>query len=492
MTFWTPDHIRAAAAHANRARWIKRPDDPSRKIDGLSTDTRTLAADQAFLALRGPNHDAHDHLQQAIDRRAALLIIDNESALPGPGALPADLGVIAVDDTTDALATIAAAYRQTLTSTRVVAVAGSNGKTTTTWLIRHILASAGLRGTAPRNSFNNHIGVPLTVLSAAPSDHYLLVEIGTSAPGEVARLASIASPDIAVITSIAHEHLANLKDLPTIAREQASLLSRLRPGGFAVVTADAPELAPLIPNNDRVVTFGFSPGAHVRIVSTEPSPDPDNPALAFTTADRVTATIPILADYGALCAAAALTVARRFNVPADTASRAIATFTPPPMRLNISRLRTPVGEVTLINDAYNANPASVRAAMQTLDRSHAARPGAARRVAMLADMGDLGEASARAHADIALDIAPHCDSLVLLGDETRITRTELARTAPSLDLHHTNDHRRAARVLLDILGPEDTLLLKGSRSMRLEHVLEHLAHPAPVPPAPAPDPPPAG
>ena len=264
MNFWTSDTI---AAVCNGA-WLVPP--YASAFCGLSTDTRHIRPGQVFLALRGESHDAHRFLAQAAAAGAAALIIDNEAAF-FTAALPAHVGVLKVADTGTSLLSLAAAYRATLARTRVVAVCGSNGKTTTTRLIEQALRST-LRGTASIKSFNNAVGVPLTILRARPDDDFLICEVGTNAPGEIAQLAAVVRPDIAVITSIGREHLEGLHDLAGVAREESSVLRFLAPGGRAVVTADSADLAGLLrcagperPCPPAAITrFGLAPDSDLR------------------------------------------------------------------------------------------------------------------------------------------------------------------------------------------------------------------------------------
>ena len=204
MSFWTPENLRVVLA----GQWIRRPDVArTAALSGLSTDSRAIRSDQVFLALRGEKTDGHAYLASAAASGSPLLIVDDEAAVAAAsGTIGADVGVLKVADTGQALLKLAQAYRRTLDSTRVIAVGGSNGKTTTVRLIQSVL-SGTLRGTASQKSFNNAVGVPLTILSARKGDQFLICEVGTNAPGEIAPLASVVEPDIAVITSIGREHL---------------------------------------------------------------------------------------------------------------------------------------------------------------------------------------------------------------------------------------------------------------------------------------------
>jgi len=231
MSFFTPESIRAAVGGTYRARA-----QVVSLAGGVSIDTRTLRPGQIFAAFKGEKVDGHRYLHEAQKAGSTLAIVERGGELPGE--LPEGMTIIEVESTRAALGKLARAYRKALTSTRVIAVTGSNGKTTTVRLIDQVLATR-FRGSASIKSFNNDIGLPLTILAAKPTDQYVVCEAGMSSPGEIGYLAPIASPDIAVITSVGRAHLEKLGSQRAIAREKASLLQGLMPGGLGVVPADA-------------------------------------------------------------------------------------------------------------------------------------------------------------------------------------------------------------------------------------------------------------
>ena len=224
-------------------------DPPAISVGGVSTDSRSVAAGEVFFALTGERFDGHDFVAPALERGAAAAVVDQARAEALRDGLPAaaTARLIGVEDVLAALGRLAAYHRQQLSAT-VIAVGGSNGKTTTKSMIHHILAGRRTGRASPK-SFNNAIGVPLTLLSAEAADEYLVVEIGTNAPGEVAALAALARPNIAVITSIGEEHLEGLGDLSGVAAEECSLLNAMT-GGFAAVNVDWPGTRALLPERD--------------------------------------------------------------------------------------------------------------------------------------------------------------------------------------------------------------------------------------------------
>lgn len=530
MSFFTPDNLRASTAGV----WVHRvpeiqlpPDRPAdlplpplhAPMTGVSTDTRTLKPGNIYFALRGERFDGHAFLAQAAAAGASALVIDDESALTdeiaarasGRGRTQGDqpvtlngFGVLKVADTGKALLKFAQAYRLSLTRTRVIAVCGSNGKTTTTRLIEHLLRSAGIRGTASPKSFNNAVGVPLTVLSAKPADQFLLCEVGTNAPGEIGVLADVLRPDIAVITSIGREHLEGLGDLAGVAKEEASILWSLNPKGVAVLPSDSPELAHAIRGKrlPTVIAFGRSAGPTAGGAGSETllqltdcrhltttRIDPENGArtpefvLAFTVNKRQEYTLGLPGDHNALNALAAIAVARRFNVDDGKLASALAGFRAPEMRMQTRSLAGPDGSITLILDCYNANPDSVLSAIRTLaaltlPSGAPGKPTAGRRVAILGDMLELGRGADELHAQIGASIAElpgkGIELVIFVGEHMRHAADALASAGwpASRAVHLTGidsgEHRDAVARLL---RAGDLVLVKGSRRMELERLI---------------------
>ncbi len=474
MTFWTPDNLKAACAGS----WLARANPRAAvAIDGLCTDSRAVRPGQAFLALRGERFDGHAFLADAVRAGAAMLIVDDATAFR-PERLSRPVPAICVADTGRALLKLAAAYRRSLDTTRVVAVAGSNGKTTTTGLIGAVLSSR-LRGTSPRGSFNNAVGVPLTILAAQPGDQFLVCEVGTNAPGEIASLAEVIEPDIAVLTSIGREHLEGLGSLEGVAREEASLLAFLRPGGLAVVTGDTPLLGEFLAPVPHLVTFGRAESADLRLSdfahdASTPGGIPDG--SRFSVNSRWSYRTSLLGEHNALNALAAIAVARRLGVPDDDIARALAAAKGPPMRLERSR----IGPVDVLNDAYNANPDSMAAAIRTfLEIGGPAQ----RRVAVLGDMLELGPHAPEAHRQIGrlLRTSAGIDAVVLVG-HLMLHAAEALHDPREPGAPWSDDRILCISDLDDAqaataarwLRPGDFVLLKGSRGRKLERLLTPL------------------
>jgi UDP-N-acetylmuramoyl-tripeptide--D-alanyl-D-alanine ligase len=470
MSFWTADNLRAVVGGL----WLLRP---GREASGLSTDTRTLKAGQVVLAIAGERFDGHAMLAQAHAAGAALAIVESEDRLPRP--LPEGLGVLKVADTRRALLKLGAAYRRTLESTRVVAVVGSNGKTTTVRLIDSVLG-ASLRGSASVKSFNNSVGVPLTILAARPGDQYLVCEVGTNAPGEIGLLAEVVEPDVAVITSIGREHLEKLGSLRGVAREEAAVLEHTRAGGIGLVNADAPHLLEAIAGLEKrpraVLSFGESPSADLRVVAIEQ----DFEGLSLALADRSRFRVPLVGRHNALNAAAAVAVGRRMGLTDEQISAGFARVKGAEMRLE----RLSIRGVNILNDAYNANPDSMRAGIETLG---ALGRDAARRVVIVGDMLELGEQSEASHREVGevLAVQHALDLIVLVGPKMKAAAARLERAAEEGRLVRVDDmdEGRAAEVA-SLLRAGDLVLLKGSRGMRMERLIAAMGA-QPARPAPA-------
>lgn len=470
MSFWTPDNLRAVTAGA----WLRRPDAgerPLTEIDGLSTDTRALRRGQAFLALRGANFDGHDFLMQAAAGGAALLIVDDQRAVPKELLRdPEAPAILRVKNTLKALGALGGAFRRTLESVRVVAVCGANGKTTTTRLIHSVL-STKLRGSASPRSFNNEIGVPLTILAAKPSDQYLVCEVGTNAPGETARLGRILQPDIAVITSVGRAHIEFFDSLDAVVREDAAIFADLRPYGVAIVPAGEARLHDFVKAVPHVVTFGGASEADLRLSGVRHATLADGRAgITFSVNDRAAFELPLLGEHNALNALAAIAVARRFALDDASIAKGLLEVTPAEMRLN----RRTIGGVDLLIDCYNANPESAAAAVRTFD---AVSVGAARRVLIIGDMLELGDHARACHLELAALIRAGTPAglVVTVGPHSLHIAEALSQAWPEtrfVMLSELNDEQ--ARRVAQRLNPGDCVLIKGSRRMRLERIAQAL------------------
>jgi UDP-N-acetylmuramoyl-tripeptide--D-alanyl-D-alanine ligase len=425
-------------------------------IHAVCTDTRDLKPGSLFVPLRGDSFDAHDFLPQAAAGGCVAALVDRDVP-PVPG-----LTLLRVDDARRAMGRLATFVRRRFKGA-VIAVAGSNGKTGTKHLI-HAALSSTLRGTMSPKSFNNDVGVPVTLFAAGEDDDFVVLEVGTNHPGELANLSQIAEPDVAVITNVGAEHLEFFQDIHGVRREEASVIAGLRPDGLCVVNGDDPDLLPLVTGHaGPLITFGWDELNHVRpthVVCT-------SHGTTFDWYDDLAGSlgpffVPQLGRHTALNAMAAVLVGNHMGVGLDKVREGLAGEHGPDMRLRLD----PAGPVTILNDAYNANPSSMAAALETV--RDLTTPG--RKIAVLGDMLEMGDAAAAGHADVGtLAAASHLDALVCVGPLS--AGLAAAATAAGLsNVSHVPTTADAATAVPPMLRPGDLVLLKASRGMRLERV----------------------
>ena len=435
-------------------------------VDRVITDSREIHAGDLFVAIRGKRFDGHAFLAEAARRGAVACLCDFEgaSSLEFDGHADAIVPMV-VDNTISALGRLAAYYRREVVSstTEVIAITGSNGKTTTKLMLHHLL-SASLLGRCAPGSFNNEIGVPLTLLSAERDDRYLIVEIGTNAPGEVAHLAQMAAPTIGVITSVGEAHLAGFGDLTAIAAEKASLMDHVASGGLCVVNIESDELANQMgqPRGCEVWTVGRTSGAKFAVAEVEGS----LVGTTFTLSGFGRVHVPLPGSHHAVNAAAAMAVARRLGLLGEDMIRRLRSFVPPAGRAQ----RVRIGDFTLMDDTYNANPASVVAAIDSLSLVKQGR-----RVFVLGDMLELGDASARLHrAIVRRMVDAKVDLLLTVGKKTRQAAGEVKNEGADMMIVACEDSDSAGDALVSLLQPGDTVWIKASRELRLEKIVERV------------------
>lgn len=465
MSTWTLEEMRRAVG----GRWLAREGEHAggARLEGVSVDTRTIRPGELFVALRGQQHDGHAFVAEAIARGAVGTLVERGSEAPASGS------IVGVPDTYEALCRLAKAHRDRLEGTRVVAVTGSNGKTTTVRLIEAVLRTR-LSGTASQKSFNNEVGTPLTVLRAKPGDAYLVCEVGMNAPGEIGALASIVEPDVAVITGIGRAHLEGVGTLERVAEEKSSLLRHLRAGGLGIAPADEPLLTDHLRTVANLVTFGETEEADLRLTGWEHMAGTDGaPRLRIRVNDRSEFESRLLGRHNARNMLAAIGVARRFGLDDGAIRAGLASARNEAMRFAVRRH----GGVLLVNDAYNANPDSMRAAIDTF-RDIAA--GSAQRVVVMGDMLELGEEAAELHEEAGRAIAEagDVDLLICVGPlAARAGAVVQAELGPERALLVASLDDGGAEEIARTLRKGDAALLKGSRSMRLERIEQaFLAH----------------
>jgi UDP-N-acetylmuramoyl-tripeptide--D-alanyl-D-alanine ligase len=450
--FWTLDHLAQALGAGNASsRLLGEAPRGSQTLGRVSTDTRTIAAGDIFVALAGERFDAHDFVGDAVAAGARGVVVSRPVAL---GLL--DVPVYLVDDTLVALGDLARFKRLAWGGT-VIAVAGSNGKTSTKELLRSALESR-LTVHATTGNLNNRIGVPLTLLALPPEADVAVIEIGTSIPGEIAMLREIARPDVAVVTSIAEEHLEGFGDMAGVLREETSVFHGVPvcivPSSDAALAAAASAAAP----RARVVRAGLDDG-DVHAASWRLEAD----GTGIVMMDGTTVHSPLRGAHNLRNLMLALAAAAEVGVDVADAARGIATLAPPPMRANWQR----IGSALVINDAYNSNPGSAIAAIEMLT----AAPGM-QKVAVLGSMLELGASSDRCHDDVAR--AALASPASVIGGVGEFAAA-LERVAAGDDRVVTApDVERLWSAIVHRLRPDATILLKASRGAKLERILPSL------------------
>ncbi|MBI5774330.1 MAG: UDP-N-acetylmuramoyl-tripeptide--D-alanyl-D-alanine ligase [Verrucomicrobia bacterium] len=445
-------------------------DDPQMRVSRICTDSRQIQPGDLFLALAGEKFDGHDYLNEVAAKGAAAFVVNREkveqaSRLFGEGQARR-LPYVAVENTRAALGQIAARYRRDF-SPLVVAVGGSNGKTTTKELLGAVLGgdSPVLRSEA---SFNNDIGVPLTLLKLDSSHRVAVLEVGTNHPGELAPLVRMVQPKFGVITSIGREHLEFFRDVDGVAEEEGWLAELLPADGCLFVNGDSPFTERIVRRTKaRVVRVGFGEGNEWR--ATAVKMDERGTRFEVKTANENFSgqyRMQLLGRHQVVNALLALAAGVEAGQRREHLNRALAGCTPPKMRLQLWE----TGGVRVLDDSYNANADSMLAALATLREL----PCAGRRIAVLGDMAELGEHGAAAHTEVGRRTAEAgVDALLAVGSMAEVL-AENARSAGLRDVSVFADTASAGAALRAMARPGDLVLLKASRSTRIERVAEEL------------------
>jgi UDP-N-acetylmuramoyl-tripeptide--D-alanyl-D-alanine ligase len=457
MPLWTARDAAAATGGSNMADWTAR---------GVSIDTRSLAAGDLFIALRGPNHDGHEFVGTALGRGAAAVMVDRE--IPGLSAVP----LLRVADTFAGLAALGAAARKR-SRARVIAVTGSVGKTGTKEALRLALAACGPTFASP-GGLNNHWGVPLSLARMRPDTAYGIFELGMNHPGEITGLARLVQPHVAVITTVEPAHLGFFPSVEAIADAKAEIFLGLEPDGIAVLNRDNPHYKRLAAAAVRagvaeVVCFGTHPKATVRLLDCVLAPrsstiDAALPELILR------CWLPVPGRHWVMNVLAVLATVSAIGADPHRAAEALVGLEELPGRGRRYELSWRGGTLTLIDESYNASPAAMRAALAVL----AAIPAAvgARRVAVLGDMLELGEATERLHRELAGPLtAAGVDRVFLVGRAVAALYDALPERKRGGLWPKAGD---AIDELLCFLRAGDVVTVKGSRSIGLGRIVERL------------------
>ncbi|MDR5702824.1 MAG: UDP-N-acetylmuramoyl-tripeptide--D-alanyl-D-alanine ligase [Armatimonadota bacterium] len=435
--------------------------DPEVVITGVSTDSRTIRRGELFVPLRGPRTDGHHFIGDAL-RRGAIATLTAKEGVEG---VPNGSAVIAVEDPLRALGAIARAYRERVSLT-VVGATGSVGKTTTVKMAREVLGTR-FRVASTREEWNAEIGIPLAILGLDEKTEVAVLEMAMRGLGQIRELVEIARPKIGVVTNIGESHLGLLGSRENIARAKGELLEGLPPEGIAILNADD-DFTPFLQTLHRgeVVTFGFGPEAMVRASEVVRAGEKTR-FLLQTGKGSVPVEIRALGVHNVSNALAAAAVGLSLGLTLEEIREGLERFTPAKMRLLPVAL--PQG-VLLLDDTYNASPTSTRAALAVLKDLGKGR----RKVAVLGEMLELGESAEEAHRQIGQEVARHgVEVLIAVGELGRF----IAAGAQAVGLERVRTVltcEEALSALLEELRPLDVVLVKASRAVGLERVVEGL------------------
>jgi UDP-N-acetylmuramoyl-tripeptide--D-alanyl-D-alanine ligase len=436
-------------------------------VTGISIDSRTLKQGEAFFAIRGERTDGHDFATAATAAGAALLVV-SEAKLPALGRLRVPM--IVVDDVLRALEHLGFAARAR-TKARIIAITGSAGKTTTKEMLRLALAPSGKVHASDR-SFNNHWGVPLTLARMPEDTSYGIFEIGMNHPGEIRPLVKLVRPHIAIITLIAAAHLGHFKNLGEIAEAKAEIFEGVASGGHVILNRDDPHFSKLAKlakaqGIEKIHGFGEHARAKFKIVNSAEQPD-GSTFMCKIAGQKIAVKLGTPGGHMVQNALAVLGAVHLAGGDIAKAAIALGDFTAGKGRGETTRLRFGDGEITLIDESYNANPASMAAAIDLLDAVPVGRGG--RRIAVLGDMLELGEHSQRLHAGLAEKIAEsQIDEVFLAGPEMKALADVLTRDIV-FDYCETVDELEP--ILMKAVRNGDALMVKSSNGSGFSRIVD--------------------
>jgi UDP-N-acetylmuramoyl-tripeptide--D-alanyl-D-alanine ligase len=434
--------------------------DISRVIAGVSTDSRTIKTGDCFFAISGENFDGHDYVTDAFAKGAVCAVVSKDIQ----AEKTASQCLLKVEDTIRALGELAREYRRG-TGYKVVAITGSAGKTTTRQIIYHALSRRFGVHQSPK-SFNNQIGVPLTLLGAGPQVQVVIAELGSNHPGEISYLTRIAEPDIAVVTNVHPAHLEGFGDLQTIIREKLSISVGLRADGTLIINGDFDQMLEACRARGlRFTTFGKSDGCDYLAGNIRP----DGPASRFTI-EGVEVYLPLAGAGNVENALAAWAVCSRLGLTIDDFAQSLETLSPVSMRSEILQ----IGTLTVLSDCYNANPASMRNALEIL--SSLDPTGRRRLVFICGEMAELGRQAEHLHAELGKNIAQAGVQLLLAVGKLAKIAAEAAQANADYDLEIKcfENTVSACNNLHEFIKDYDIILVKGSRVAKLELLVEKL------------------
>jgi UDP-N-acetylmuramoyl-tripeptide--D-alanyl-D-alanine ligase len=433
------------------------------KAIGVSTDTRSLDPGNLFVALKGPHFNGHDHIPQAFENGAAAVLVSE--SVPR-GIMPADKGIIEVKDTLTALGDLAGLWRRKF-AISLIGISGSNGKTSTKEMLAAILELEGRTLKNPGN-LNNWIGLPLSLFCLNEDHRFAVMEMGMNHFGEIARLSQIARPSVGLLTNIGPAHLEAFGTMASVAKAKGELFEALDPEHWAVINSDDPLIRELARTcRARKITFGLSSEAQVKAEKLEVTDRGVRFRILFQGKEEVF--LPVQGQHNISNALGAAATALALGLSLQKVKQGLEHFHPPEHRL---QLKKGLRGIRMIDDTYNANPASMKAALMTFDALREGKGGGL----VLGDMLELGDQAVEAHRELGRKIGEMgVDYLLGLG----LLSAEVLKEArlgfrPPLKSFWALNSKEIINLLPDIIQEGDWLLVKGSHGMGMEVIVKTL------------------
>jgi UDP-N-acetylmuramoyl-tripeptide--D-alanyl-D-alanine ligase len=432
---------------------------PEMLVSSVSKDSRTIQHGDLYVALRGENFDGNAYASDALARGAAAVLLDSAETAH---SISSQHPVLLVENGLAALTRLAAAWRSKL-KLKVVGITGSSGKTSTKDFTAAVLGSR-LKVVKTSGNLNNHIGVPLSILAASSEDEVAVWEVGMNHPGEIAPLAALIKPDCVIITNIGVAHIEHMKTRDAIALEKGMLAESVNPSGAVILVSEDDKTDSIAERSPaKVIRVGFTKGDLVA-----ESIESDEKGTAFTIihqGKKYDASIPVHGSHMVQNALLAIAAGLELGIPLASAIKALSRAKPSGGRLEQKTLRG----VLYLDDTYNANPDSMEAALHTLRQIN----GQGRRIAVLGKMGELGDYAAEGYQRTGTAAGKFADILITVGKEASAIATS-ARKAGLGRIHEVEETSAAARMLEQLARPGDIVLVKGSRSARMETLFQHI------------------
>lgn len=426
-------------------------------INEVTTDSRNKSYHSLFIPLVGEKFDGHDFAEMAINHGAIALLWDETKPLPEN--LSHEVVVYFVHDTLEALQMLAKKYRHVVQPI-VIGITGSNGKTTTKDLVASI-ASTTYKAHCTAGNLNNHIGLPLTILSMANDTEVLVLEMGMNNFGEIEQLSNIAQPDVAIIVNIGESHIEYLHSKEGIAQAKLEILTGLKKDGCLIIDGDEP-LIKLGHDYPNVITCGINENNDIRITNVNPSTTGET---TFQLSNGETYTIPLLGKHNVHNATYAIALGRQLNISDDNIRNGLRHLNITSMRMELIK---GINGVSIINDAYNASPTSMKAAISVMKQIK----GFKEKVLILGDILELGEHSRDFHKKVAHDITSPITVVMTHGDEAQIISETVRTLRPDLNCYHFQSKELLLEHLQPYLHKDAILLFKASRGMQFETIVK--------------------